>query len=77
MQFSATAQLSRLTPAEHIAAGPQVPHFAKPLSDVTATIGSSVNFDVNVGGQPPVEVQWLLNGRPIQPSENFQVCHSY
>ena len=43
------------------------PKFIKSPSDVHTREGEPANFEAIVTGQPPPEVVWLLDGKPIRP----------
>ncbi|WKY05591.1 hypothetical protein Q1695_006081 [Nippostrongylus brasiliensis] len=46
------------------------------FSDVRIKAGQSINFDVNVDGEPTPKIEWFLNGQPIQSLGKTKIDNS-
>ena len=44
----------------------EIPHFIKELSDRQVNEGTDVKFQARIAAYPDPEVEWTLNGKPIQ-----------
>ncbi|EYC13263.1 hypothetical protein Y032_0044g1070 [Ancylostoma ceylanicum] len=46
------------------------------FSDLRIKAGQSINFDVNVEGEPTPKIEWFLNGEPIQSLGKTKIDNS-
>ncbi len=50
---------------------PTSPKFEIKLADLEIKEGDSAQFECEVGGWPEPELQWLVDGQPVYPSNDF------
>ncbi|RWS20629.1 titin-like isoform X1, partial [Leptotrombidium deliense] len=49
------------------------PHFYKIPANIEVTEGKMARFDCRVGGRPPPDVSWYINGRKLVDDHNYKL----